>query len=388
MVSDGEFADMKREMAIIKNRLGLWADNMLGSLDSGHGLEFGSGAGGQIAEPGITFFSETAAGADPTASAVANYYAALYWLRRRSQNVMTASPILFQYGNVSSALTEQNWQVMARKEALNALSLELSTDYAKVALKYKDAGINPTQNFAGLAALEASGVLASVYAYSGGNGSFVEMLGNGVSLPANSSDPSDSRLTNGWLFYRTGTPSFRGYLKSIWADFSQVIHRAADENDVKSTSSETTLYSFTVPGGILGTTRAVRVRIIGDYLNDTGSNRNLSVSVKYGTTTLWGDSRTLGASANRRSFHLDVVMGNRNSASVQRLGGTAAVGDAVAGSTAGLGQFANGNDNTVVLHGSAAENSTGDLTFAVTVTHSASNASLSIRREYAFAEVI
>lgn len=185
-----------------------------------------------------------------------------------------------------------------------------------------------------------------------------------------------------------GIASIYASLNGTDVDLTHIRDRAVTENDVVSTSSKTTLYSFSVPGGMLGTNRGVRVVIIGDYLNDTGSNKNLEVTVAYGSTTMWGDGRTIGASATRRAFMLDFVMGNRNSASVQHIGGKAQISGAVAGSVAGVGDWEAGQPHEALFHGSAAENSANTLSLTVSVTHSASNASLSIRREYAFAELI
>ena len=55
---------------------------------------------------------------------------------------------------------------------------------------------------------------------------------------------------------------------------------------VSNTAVETTIYTYSVPGGTLGTTKTIRVYLWGTYQNTSGASRNLTVKVKYGTATL------------------------------------------------------------------------------------------------------
>src|SRR5437016_8882562 len=75
---------------------------------------------------------------------------------------------------------------------------------------------------------------------------------------------------------------------------------ASTEIDVVNTAVETALLSVTVTGGSMGVHGALRVVLTGDYLNNTGTARQLSMAIKLGATTIWSDASTAVPSTGSR----------------------------------------------------------------------------------------
>lgn len=168
------------------------------------------------------------------------------------------------------------------------------------------------------------------------------------------------------------------------------MYRKATVKDVVSTAAETDLLNgeITIGANVMGTTGAVRVTMLCDYLNNTGGNRNLTLKVKLGGTTLFGDAWTaLSTSVTRRAFHIQFTIANQNSAAIQFLAGTVGASSATAGSVAGLGHLNDGVQGSS-FSGSATEDTTTSKALTVTATHSASDAALSVRLQHATVEVI
>jgi hypothetical protein len=57
-----------------------------------------------------------------------------------------------------------------------------------------------------------------------------------------------------------------------------------------NSAAEQTIYSFSVPGGTLGTLGMLRLTIDNVFLNNTGAQRTFTLRVKYGATTLFQEA--------------------------------------------------------------------------------------------------
>lgn len=183
--------------------------------------------------------------------------------------------------------------------------------------------------------------------------------------------------------------NWREVCRSITTDTTspvRVLNRDVAVNDVVNSNTETTVYTFTVPGGTLGSTKALRLTLIGDYLNNSGSSRTLTIKGKYGSTTVFSGvpGGSITADANRHAVFCQLVLHAFNATNAQVASGTVTLGAAnTIGGTAAASAatfFAN--------HSTVAEDSTGDLALAVTVQHSATDANLSFRAQTAVLEVL
>lgn len=163
--------------------------------------------------------------------------------------------------------------------------------------------------------------------------------------------------------------------------------RYVDEVDVVNTTTETTILTKDIPPNALGTTGSVRLRIIGDYLNNSGSADTFILRVKLGSTTLYQDTTaSLTASASRRAAHFELLLGNIT-ASSQVLGGVIWLSEA-GGATTGLGGLNSNGALKAPIHGTASESTTVTKTLDITVQHTTANANISFRMKYATLELV
>lgn len=162
----------------------------------------------------------------------------------------------------------------------------------------------------------------------------------------------------------------------------RVLDRDVITANVVNTVTETVVYSFSVPGGTLGTNRMLRLTYIGDYLNNSGSGAAFDMRVKFGGTTLIDYQATsIASNASRRDLLLGVDISAKNATNAQvvsgRLGGTVATMAGSATITSILGT--NGSTENKVVINSLALDSTTALTLEITIQHGVANANISGR---------
>jgi len=155
-------------------------------------------------------------------------------------------------------------------------------------------------------------------------------------------------------------------------------------------ATEETLYTYSVPGNTIAG-GVLRLTLAGDYLNNSGASRTFTLRIKYGATTLYDDATaSIGATAVRRNWELQVTLGNTASTNDQWMTAKWIWGSGTA--TAGQGDFAltPGALTTFqpLMTGTAAEDSTASKTLAVTIQHSTNNASLEIIRKIGVLEAL
>lgn len=157
-----------------------------------------------------------------------------------------------------------------------------------------------------------------------------------------------------------------------------VLDRDVTEVEVVNTTTETTVYSSTVPGGTLGTDGMLEMVLIGRYFNNSGSNRTFTVIMKYGGTAIYrGLSGSIGSGSDPRSFLFHGFLGAAGATNAQRCNARQAVGRLNAEPPTGTGTTSVSADqqgNT-----SVAVDSTADQTLEIAVMHNAANANLSFK---------
>lgn len=155
--------------------------------------------------------------------------------------------------------------------------------------------------------------------------------------------------------------------------------------DIVDLATEETIYSATIDGGMLATDGCYHLHLHGDYLNNSGSTRGLTIRVKYGATTMIDNvtGTALTNDADRRAWELDVYLNADAANNDQSAFARFRISNSAPTPTAGVGSFGDLGDLGGVTLGNASETSTADKILAVTVEHSTNNASLSFRRKYA-----
>lgn len=161
----------------------------------------------------------------------------------------------------------------------------------------------------------------------------------------------------------------------------------ADSTDYVNSVTETTMYSFSITGNTLGANGGVRLRVVLDYLNNSAANKTLTVRIKLGATTLWGDtSANLAINANRRVLDIDVILFNTGATNSQRVGGKLLMG--ATNPTTGEGSASGTVSINGELYGTAAIDTTSAATLAVTAIHSAADPAVSLVRKMALLELL
>ncbi len=170
-----------------------------------------------------------------------------------------------------------------------------------------------------------------------------------------------------------------------------IIHKATADYDIVNTAAEQSVYQGSgesapvIPANLLGPNGGFWARLSGDYLNNSGASRTLTVKVKFGSTTIFNTTTpTLSTSpTNRRKWVIDVFCQNTASGAQKWACWfylTTASADALAIDNA-IGQAGVGV-------ASSSEDTTADKTFDVTFTHATNNASLSIKKTFAILSLL
>jgi len=172
-----------------------------------------------------------------------------------------------------------------------------------------------------------------------------------------------------------------------WATAGQVkallgAYARAAASSYNTDSTERNVLSFTVNANDLGTNKGFFVVAGGNILSNSGANTS-TWRVKLGATTLWGDaSAAYNNNAARRAWALMLWVGNSGATNTQVVNGMGLVSTITAASVAGLGDIAIGAAaipyHSFVFRGTAAEDTTANLTLALTHQFSVSNASVEL----------
>jgi hypothetical protein len=169
-----------------------------------------------------------------------------------------------------------------------------------------------------------------------------------------------------------------------------VYDRNTTEVDVVSSAAATSLYAPSIGAGHLSTNRMARMTILGDFLNNTGSNATFTLRVNVGGATAIDDlSNTIATSASRRAFKIVAEVANLGATNSQfvsvriHMSGSASAG-------AGTGDLASPTTEVLnnVMIATTAQDSTLAMAFAVQVVLSSASASLSFRKKYALLELL
>lgn len=161
--------------------------------------------------------------------------------------------------------------------------------------------------------------------------------------------------------------------------------RDVTQVEVVNTVATTDVFNEAVAAGTLSTNRKLRLTMIGDVLNNTGSNQTLRVTVAYGATTVADtSSMSIATSASRRPVWLEAEIDAANSATAQYSRGQVFVGAAGdVGGTLGAAAF-----HVSGINNAMAENSAGILTLKVSIVLGTASGNLSFRCHTVHVELV
>lgn len=163
-----------------------------------------------------------------------------------------------------------------------------------------------------------------------------------------------------------------------WSDApSRVLHAYSGNplTNLVSSTTETDLFGtagsgYSLAGGTLGTTGRVKIELLGEYFNSSGSTDNLTLKLYYGSSAVSSGTLANATSANKFLWSLTVRL--------QALGATNAqllFGDSRGGNTNMDGAKIPPSGATGISAGILAIDSTAAQNLRVTAQHSVNNAS-------------
>lgn len=162
-----------------------------------------------------------------------------------------------------------------------------------------------------------------------------------------------------------------------WSSDPITLTKTASDLQVISTTTETTLFTYTVPGGIMGSDRMLRLYGFGDMQDNDATV--ISVRVKWGGSTIF-TSNTQPGDASTRPWYLELDVANQAAAQQYLLGQLI------------YGASSAGIDSNRVVDGlgisSATKNTASDQVLAVTVQYDSSTANSWFRRRYFVLQLI
>lgn len=188
--------------------------------------------------------------------------------------------------------------------------------------------------------------------------------------------------------FSTGWDSIGGELIGAVTGTYDLVNSTTESSLISGAAASGTS-GFRIPANTLGLVGAVRLTLIGDYLNNSGGNQSCTIKIKFGGTVFYGDAvGSIGASANRYPARIQVVLANLNATNSNLLQGLAPNWGTVptTGSVAGLVSVM--SNLRMVTSAVQSIDTTADQYLDVTAAHGAANANLSIRRHAAYAEAL
>jgi hypothetical protein len=189
------------------------------------------------------------------------------------------------------------------------------------------------------------------------------------------SNPSD---TDALWIDSSGTRVLKFHDGSDWSRVSpattiETLDVVSTETTViQSSTSEETLWSYSVPANTIGSDGVLTGRIWSVGLFNGGAS-TATIRFKYGSTTLATLVKSYGGSATERNFDVEFEIKGDGSTSSQE--GFARARDIAVGTST--------NANTVSNYGTASEDSTGALTLSITAQSNVSSANISLIRKTA-----
>jgi hypothetical protein len=165
---------------------------------------------------------------------------------------------------------------------------------------------------------------------------------------------------------------------------SRILDKVTTEQDVTATATETSVYSFSVPGGTLSTSNAIRLTLTGYAAVNAGAD-TLNIRVKFGGTTIAAGNMSMAASA-LGGTKLEAIISANNATNSQR--------SDVFLSQASVGATTDGTYDTspgirlTAANSSLAIDSTANQTLQVTVQWGSNSATNHYKRWLVMTELI
>ena len=165
-----------------------------------------------------------------------------------------------------------------------------------------------------------------------------------------------------------------------------LLDKSTTEQVVTNTVTPTSIYSFSVLGGTLGTNKTLRLTITGYYNNTSGGNSSLTVAGVYGATTFVTGSIQNSTNLTTGPFEMVVLLNANGTTNSQRA--VATIRHVVDTVQVAVGAWSTMLSLNGAFYDALAEDSTAAKTLSVTVTHGVANANATFKRWLATLELV
>lgn len=166
----------------------------------------------------------------------------------------------------------------------------------------------------------------------------------------------------------------------------QVVDKVVTDLTVANTLTQTDIYSKSIPGGLLGADGVLRLRITGEYKNNSGSTVGVQFRGYFGATLFFDStSFTVTTGATPRSFEAIFEISARGGSAAQQTAKGAIELGAVGSSTGSAGAPAT---TLRATNAGLTLDSTAAQVLAVSVAHGTANSQISFIRHSATLELL
>lgn len=215
--------------------------------------------------------------------------------------------------------------------------------------------------------------------------------------------PSDPKELQAYLAQLFSNPAllpanFLSYLNDYYAvnqlpvpasniigisDYIERLDQNTDTVTVANTTTETEIYGYEVPAGLLQTKGAIRTEIGAKYLQNSGLSPTLRIRVKYGATTMHDStSNTVSSNSAPYAMGIVIVLGNAGATNSQNMIGYSLISRG--SPVAGYGQAITAGIAGGTMGGTASEDSTAKKRLSITVEHSTAHANTRVDKYFAY----
>lgn len=168
---------------------------------------------------------------------------------------------------------------------------------------------------------------------------------------------------------------------------SSILGRGGVAANINNSTTTTSIFSCKIPANVMGTSGIVRTHLRGEYWHSVGATASMNLRIGLSSTTIYQDATAAFAvSANSRPFLWDFSIANLGATNSQVLVGEISQGG-TGGATTGQGDLAAGGTDSQI-RGTAAVDTTSDVTLDVFVRHSAASTLITYRHWFGYSELV
>lgn len=229
----------------------------------------------------------------------------------------------------------------------------------------------------------SGGTTGPAFASSAGVGLYVNST-DAIVIPVGTTAQRPVTPFNGMIRYNSSLTRNESYENTAWIQSSGIIDKSTVPQTVTLVAGAT-IFSYSVPGGTLGTNGVLRLTMRGTWSNiAAAAAHTATIVVSFGGTTLWTDTTASLplAAGNITGWDMNLTLVANNSASAQVLNGSVVFGPTGAATTGTTGNFGTAPFSTANITGTTALDSSVARVFLVSVSFSGTGSTTAFVKQF------